>query len=149
MKKSFLFLLVAVVFLSCEDNETLLTAMQANLNDVFFKTNGVIGEANNTDQMITITGTSDFEEFTLHTQWRGENEYPVGGNEVNFATFTTADNLIYTTRTAGSSGTITITNQDEVSQELEGEFDFTFITATDTLNVRNGVFYAVSYEITD
>jgi hypothetical protein len=124
-------------------------AMQANLNANFFRAYSVRAEANNTDQMITIMGTSDHEKFTLHTQWGGANVYNIGENEVNYATFSSTNVEIYTTKSQGSSGTITITNQDEENQELTGEFNFTFITATDTITVSRGVFYAVPYEISD
>jgi hypothetical protein len=149
MKKSILLLFAAVIFLSCENIETNATAMQANLNTDFFRAYSVSGQANNTDQMMTIVGVSDHEEFTLHTEWKGVSAYRIGGNEVNYATFTGADNKQYTTESKGSSGMITITNEDQENQELTGEFNFTFVMATDTITVSRGFFYAVPYEIID
>ena len=99
--------------------------------------------------MITIIGTSDHEEFILHTEWKGATVYEVGQNKVNYATFKNADDKMFTTNYQGSTGTITITNQDKESQQLTGEFDFTFITHTDTIAVSRGFFYAVPYEIVD
>ena len=42
-----------------------------------------------------------------------------------------------------------IETDDVDSQKLTGKFDFTFITANDTIKVNRGLFYAVPYEIVD
>jgi hypothetical protein len=149
-KKSILLFFAAVLFLSCEKTQISSITLQANFNTNFFKAYSVSAQANNTDQLVTIVGLGpQGEVFKLHTEWRGADVYKVGGKEINYATLKSANDSLYTTKSEGSSGTITITNQDEGKQELAGEFDFTFITATDTINVRQGLFYSVPYEITD
>jgi hypothetical protein len=110
----------------------------------------VSAQANAINQTITIFGRGgNNEKLELHTLWSGATIYDIGEDEVNYATYKTADGRFYTTRSQGSSGTITITNQDEVNQELTGEFNLIFITDTDTLTVSKGVFYTVPYEITN
>tara|TARA_R110000772_G_scaffold114138_1_gene218516 strand:- start:13 stop:474 length:462 start_codon:yes stop_codon:yes gene_type:complete len=149
MKKSILLLFAAVIFLSCENTETNSTAMQANLNANFFRAYSVSAEADNETQMISIVGTSDHEEFTLHTKWKGARNYNITQNSANYATFTDARGKVYTTRSAGSSGRIKIKTEDKENQQLTGEFNFTFMSATDTITVSRGVFYTVPYEISD
>ena len=149
-KKTILLLFVAVLSMSCEKVQTITMAMQANLNDEFFRAYSVSAQANTNDQMITIFGRGgNNEKLVLHTQWSGATSYDIGADEVSYATYKTADDIFYTTRSQGSSGTITITNQDEVNQELTGEFNLVFITETDTLTVSRGMFYTVPYEITN
>ena len=149
MKKLLLLLLAVLIFQSCEDIETNSTALQANLNDTFFKAYSVSAIADNTDQMITITGAFDHEEFTLHTKWLGQKTYQVGPNAANYATYKTADGKIYTTSSPGSFGSIIVTAEDVENQELTGTFDFTFMTPVDTIAVHKGIFYAVPYKIMD
>ncbi|MFT4849662.1 MAG: hypothetical protein ACI83B_002206 [Sediminicola sp.] len=150
MKKSILLLLVAVLFMSCEKVQVSSRTLQANLNDSFFRAYSVSAQASNQDQMIAILGRGgNLEKLELYIEWRGEGVYEVGENEVNYATFKSTDGLFYTTNSQGSSGAITVTSQDKVGQEITGEFEFTVITATDTLNVSGGRFYVDFYEITD
>ena len=144
-----LLLFVAIIFLSCEDSQTNSPALQANLNATFFKAYSTSAIVNNNDQMIEIIGTSDHEEFTLHTEWMGATKYAIAYDSSNYATFTTANGTVYTTRSPGSSGSITITKEDKESQEFTGNFDFTFITPTDTIAVSKGIFYGVRYRIVD
>lgn len=149
MKKSILLLFAAVIFLACENTETNSIALQANLNTELFRAYSVAAQANNTDQMITIIGTSDHEQFTLYTEWKGEGLYEISHNSANYATFTGLNGKAYTTKSPGSLGHIIIETDDVDSQQLTGKFDFTFITATDTIAVNKGLFYAVPYEIVD
>jgi hypothetical protein len=149
MKKLLFLLLVAAIFQSCEDTETNSPALQANLNASFFKAYSASAIADNTDQMMTITGTSDHQEFSLHTRWLGQKNYEVGANSVNYATFKTAEGKIYTTNTPGSFGAITIKTEDKENQLITGSFDFSFITAVDTIAVHKGFFFAVPYQIMD
>jgi hypothetical protein len=149
MKKSILVLFAAVLFVSCENIQTNTTAMQANLNANLFRAYSVSAEADNTTQMMTVTGTSDYEEFTLHTEWMGPRGYNLGGNSENYATFTNSNGKVYTTQSEGSFGEIKIKTEDLESQRLTGEFDLTFISANDTIIVSGGVFYDVSYTIAD
>ena len=97
--------------------------------------------------MIRIEATSDSEKFILQTQWQGENVYNIGLNERNFAMFKAVDGTLLSTETYGSSGVITITNFNEDRQEFSGDFNFTFVTATDTINVSQGIFHSVPYMI--
>jgi len=149
MKKSILLLFAAFIFLACENTETISTALQANLDTDFFRAYSVTAKANNADQMITIIGNSDHEVFKLHTEWKGTGLYEITHNSPNFVTFTGLNGKAYTTQTPGSLGHIRIETDDIESQRLTGKFEFTFITATDTIKVNRGIFYAVPYEIVD
>ena len=149
MKKLLLLLLAALIFQSCEDTETNSPALQANLDATFFKAYSASAIADNTDQMVTITGTSDHEEFALHTEWKGASKYVIAYNLPNYATFTNADGRVLSTKSPGSFGSITITTEDKETQRLTGTFDFTFITPVDTIAVHKGFFYAVPYQISD
>lgn len=144
-----LLLLAALIFQSCEDTETNSPALQANLNATFFKAYSASAIADNSDQMVTITGTSDHEEFTLHTEWKGASTYGIAHNLPNYATFTNADGRVYSTKSAGSSGSIIVTIQNKETQRLTGSFGFTFVTPTDTITVHKGYFYDVPYRIVD
>lgn len=135
--------------MSCENIETSSTAMQANLNANFFRAYSVSAEADNETQMITIVGTSDHEEFRLHTQWKGVNQYNINQSSPNYATFTNSKGKVYTTNSEGSFGKIKIKTDDKENQRLTGEFDFTFISANDTIAVSGGIFYDVPYAISD
>ena len=149
MKKSILLLFAAVMFLSCDNVQVSSMVMQANLNADFFRAYSVSAQANNTNQMMTIVGYgSNSELLKLHTEWKGAGVYKVGENEVNYATYKSADDRLYTTKSEGSSGEITITNQNEGDQSLTGEFNFTIITANDTITVSRGMLYGVPYTIT-
>lgn len=144
-----LLLLAVLIFQSCEDTETNSPALQANINATFFKAYSASAIADNTDQMITITGTSDHEEFTLNTKWNGAGTYQITHSSANYATFKNADGIVYTTKTLGSTGAIKLTIEDKERQRLTGTFDFNFITPYDTISVHKGIFYDVSYQILD
>jgi hypothetical protein len=150
-KKSLLLLFVALIFMSCEKVQVSSMTLQANIDADFFRAYSVSTKANSTEQMIHMAGRggTTTEKLELHFEWRGANVYRVGEGEVNYAVYRSANDSLYTTRSPGSFGTITVTNQDEGGQELAGEFNFTFISATDTLSISRGVFYVVPYEITE
>ena len=142
-----LVLFAALLLLSCENTELPVRALQANLNGNLFRAYSVEAFADNETQMIRIEATSDSEKFILQTQWQGENVYNIGLNERNFAMFKAVDGTLLSTETYGSSGAITITNFNEDRQEFSGDFNFTFVTATDTINVSQGIFHSVPYMI--
>ena len=149
MKKIILLLFTSAFFLACEHTETNTTAMQANLNTKLFKAHSVSAAVDNNAQMIHLIGTSDHEDFTLHTQWRGPRTYEIGQNSVNYATYTDASGKVYTTATSGGSGEIELTIEDKDAQRLTGEFHLTFFNGSETIVVSGGLFYSVPYSISD
>ena len=148
-RMSILLLFLTVVFTSCENTEMPSRALQANLNGNLFRAYSVEAFADNETQMIRIEATSDYEKFILHTEWNGPNTYKIGSSELNYAIFENAEGTILSTESEGSSGAITITNFNDDIQEFSGNFNFTFVTATDTISVSQGFFHAVPYVIVD
>lgn len=148
-RKLVILLVTALAFISCENTERPSRAMQANLNGDLFRAYSVEAFADINTQMIRIEATSDSEKFILYTQWKGANVYKIGGNALNYATFENALGGQFTTLSQGSFGTITISDFDTERQEFSGEFNFTFVSGTDTIVVDQGIFYSVPYMIVD
>lgn len=141
-----LILLAVILFQSCEHVESNSVALQANVESEFFKAFTTYGIIDEEKLSVTITGVSDTQELVLHTRWRGMKEYELGFESKSYAMFKDAEGNEYLTDSEGSSGSITITDRNDTSQEISGKFNFRCVLpGKDTIVVHNGIFYDVPF----
>ncbi len=144
MKKILLLLLVTIVFVSCEDLETNSPALQAEIDNVFFKSLDANTSQNN-DGTYLIQGFTGNETLSLKISNIDVGTYIVGGTSDNYANFENIVGSVYSTNPEGS-GEIVITDRNTSLNAITGFFNFTaMIPGVDTISVHNGVFYQVRY----
>ncbi len=140
MKTIMLSLLAAFALISCEDIQDNSPALQANLNDVLYRSTATWAEIK-TDGTLVIEGLTSNEKIILTLNGSSEGVYTLGGNRPNRGVFQDLNSSIYTTRPFGN-GQVRITNN--TGNTLSGEFSFlAYRFGLDTLFVRKGVFYQV------
>tara|TARA_R110002072_G_scaffold7503_2_gene40897 strand:+ start:686492 stop:687307 length:816 start_codon:yes stop_codon:yes gene_type:complete len=143
MKKLFLLLIVASAFIACEDIEDNSPALQAEIDNVFFKSLGS-GAKLNQDNSVAIQASTQDETVTLFITGNSLNSYELGGQSANFATFEDASGNVYTTVPNGS-GVVTISETNQ-GTGISGSFEFSAILpGVDTLVAQKGIFYQVPF----
>jgi len=141
--KYLLLLLLATIFLvSCEDLETNDTALQANIDNVFYKSVNEIGYKNQ-NNFFVLEGYTQSEKLTLKFKSPGLVTLPLGGESNNSGTYEDKFGNVYTTG-PNATGEIIITNR-RYGGRFTGTFNFTAISpALDTIVISNGVFYDIA-----
>ncbi|GGD90451.1 hypothetical protein GCM10011312_12940 [Planktosalinus lacus] len=140
MRTIMLFLLAAVALIGCEDVQTNSPALQASLNDEFYKSTDVRAQLS-PDGSLVIQGMTDLEKLTITLSGSSEGVYTLGGNGTNRAVFEDFLGSIYTTRPFGN-GEVVIENSAD--NTFSGTFKFNaYRFGLDTLNAQQGHFYKV------
>ena len=144
MKNLFLFLISTIVLVGCEDLEKNSPALQAEIDNVFFKALDANTSQNN-DGTFLIQGFTGNETLSLKISNIEVGAYQVGGTSENYATFENIVGSVYSTNPEGS-GEVIITDSNTSLNAITGSFNFTaMIPGVDTISVHNGVFYQVRY----
>ncbi|MDC8001508.1 DUF6252 family protein [Aequorivita todarodis] len=144
MKNILFVLLAAFSFISCEDIETNDVALQANVDNNFYKSTDARA-ALNEDGSLTIQGFTDEESLTLHVSRLAEGNFTIAEGRPNYAIFEDIGGNIYTTRPNGE-GVITISEVNEANKTISGIFNFNaFLPGIDTIYVSKGTLHNVSY----
>ena len=120
MKKILLLLLVTIVFVSCEDLETNSPALQAEIDNVFFKSLDANTSQNN-DGTYLIQGFTGNETLSLKISNIDVGTYIVGGTSDNYANFENIVGSVYSTNPEGS-GEIVITDRNTSLNAITGFF---------------------------
>ncbi len=143
--KNLLFVLLATLSLiSCEDTQTNEVALQAKVDDRLYISADARASLND-DGTVTIQGFTDDESLTLHISRLDDGDFAIGEGRPNYAVYEDFEGNIYTTDPNGE-GVITISDLNENSKTLSGNFNFNaFLPGIDTIYVSSGTFYNVSY----
>ena len=144
MKKYILPLLMILFLTSCSDDiETNNPGLQAETDLGFFHTLEPTAYTNE-DGSITIMGERGNEKLKLTlTSISAGEEYELGGESSNVATFMTAEEVLYSTDSLGE-GKVKIKTAE--NGELYGSFNFDARVnghTGDTLNFSQGAFFGV------
>ncbi|HIB46893.1 MAG TPA: hypothetical protein EYN07_02290 [Flavobacteriaceae bacterium] len=143
MKKLFLLLIVASAFIACEDIEDNSPALQAEIDNVFFKSLGSAAVVNQ-DKTLTIQASTTDETLTLFLERDREGVFELGGGNINFAAFEDADGNIFSTEPDGT-GIVTVSSFNP-GRNISGSFEFqAFLPGVDTLTVQKGIFFEVPF----
>ncbi|HLT49653.1 MAG TPA: DUF6252 family protein [Aequorivita sp.] len=144
MKNILFVLFAALSLISCEDIETNDVALQANVDNNFYKSTDARA-ALNEDGSLTIQGFTDEESLTLHVSRLAEGNFTIAEGLPNYAIYEGIGGSIYTTRPNGE-GVVTISEVNEANKTLSGTFNFNaFLPGIDTIYVSKGALYNVSY----
>lgn len=135
-----LFLFAAVALIGCDDVQNNSPALQASLNDEFYKSTDVRAQLR-PDGTFVIQGMTDLEKLTITLSGSSEGLYTLDGNGTNRAVFEDFLGSIYTTRPFGN-GEVVIENSAD--NTFSGTFKFNaYRYGLDTLNAQQGHFYKV------
>lgn len=141
----FALLIVFVACISCEDIQDNSPALQADLNNVFFKSIGSAATIND-DSTVTIQASNQDETLTLFLNKAEMGNYPLGGESENFATFEDINGNVFTTIGVGE-GFVTVSNIDP-NTSISGSFAFQAVLAgIDTLFAQRGIFFEVPFVV--
>lgn len=143
--KKFLFILLAVLsIVSCEDIEDNQVALQAKVDNRFYKSSDVQAVLNDNGSL-TIQGVNDDESLTIHISRLGKGNFPIAEGRPNFAFYEDMGGNLYTTEPNGE-GVISISEVNETNKTISGIFNFNaFLPGVDTIYVSKGVLHNVSY----
>lgn len=140
MRPIMLFLFAAFALMSCEDIQNNSPALQAELNEVLYKSTDVRAEVRENGTLI-IQGITDLESLTITLSESSPGVYTITGEGSNRAVYQDFFGSIYTTRPFGN-GEVVIQNNDE--NTFTGTFKFNaYRFGLDTLNVQKGFFHKV------
>lgn len=140
MKTFMLFIFAALALIGCEDVQNNSPALQASLNDEFYKSTDARAYLR-PDGTLVIQGMTDLEKLTITLSGPAEGVYILGGNGSNRAVFEDFLGSIYTTRPFGD-GEVVIENSAD--NTFSGTFKFNaYRYGLDTLNAQQGHFYKV------
>lgn len=144
MRYLLVLLLSIVILSSCETLEQNSPAFQGSLDNVLFKADDARAFLQ-PDGSVIIKGVRGQQTLTLKIRMLQTGNYNLGVNDRNIATFEDVPGNLYTTDPNGD-GVISVSNIDIGT--ITGTFRFNAILlGIDTLNLQNGVFYQVPYEI--
>ncbi len=144
MKKLFLFLLLTITLISCEDNQVNEVALQANVDNRFYASSDARA-AINEDGTLTIQGFTSEESMTIKLSGLSEGNYTISEETSNYAIYEDIGGNIYTTIPNGE-GQVTISEVNETNNTLSGTFKFNaFLTGVDTIYVSKGTLFNVPY----
>ncbi|QAA81805.1 hypothetical protein EI546_08770 [Aequorivita sp. H23M31] len=145
MKNLVLFLLILISMVSCEDHETNEFAIQAKIGDRLYistEARASMGE----DGGYIIQGSSSSESLTIRLSQLKEDTFMIGEGSSNYATFEDFNGNLFSTLPDGT-GSVTISEVDEVNKTLSGIFNFNAtLPGIDTIYVSKGVLYNVPYD---
>lgn len=140
MRPFMLLFFAAFALISCEDVETNSPALQAELNEILYKSNDVRAEVRPNGNLV-IQGLTDTESLTITLNGSSEGVYILGSEGVNRAVYQDFFGSVYTTRPFGN-GEVIIQNND--NDTFTGTFKFNaYRFGLDTLNVQKGFFHKV------
>lgn len=140
MRPIMLFLFAAFALISCEDIQNNSPALQAELNEVLYKSTDVRAEVRENGTLI-IQGITDLESLTITLSESSPGVYTITGEGSNRAVYQDFFGSIYTTRPFGN-GEVVIQNND--NNTFTGTFKFNaYRFGLDTLNVQKGFFHKV------
>jgi len=145
--KNLLFILFLSLVISCNNVESNSPALQADINNVLFKANFVGGDYFTDGNYFILQGKADDEIVTLRAKYPPANVLlEFGGESENFATFESANGIIYSTILDGGSGSMIINNNNTLNKTVTGDFNFTAVSiAQDTIRVSGGIFFKAPY----
>lgn len=145
--KIYIFLFLSfLTLISCENTEDSQIALQAELNDRLYESNGAIA-IENEDGTFFIHGLTTNENLLLKISGPEEGSYILGGNSPNYASFEDLSGNVYLTNPNGE-GQIIVSNWNQENETLSGTFSFrAILPGIDTLFVDNGVFYQIPYGV--
>jgi len=148
MRNLFYLPLLFFVFFSCTDVRDSSPALQANVENVFFKSSYREAYYFEEEEYFVLQGTENNETITLRGKYLPENQIiEFGGSSENYATFERVNGTLYTTAISGGSGSMIINDLSTSGRYITGDFNFTAILAgQDTITVSRGIFYQVPYE---
>lgn len=148
MKRFILAAFVIVGLSSCDDVERSETALQANINNSFYKSNDARA-IKNEDGSMTIQGFNSDETLTLHLARVAKRTFNIEEGSANYATYENMGGMRYTTQPNGT-GQIVVSELDEVNNTVSGTFKFeAFLHGIDTIFVEKGVFFEVPFSSDD
>lgn len=144
MKNFLLFLLSAMLMLSCETTETHKFAMQASIDGELYQSSIAQG-AVAADGSVIIEGTASKQAITLQLSHLSVGTFQMGQEFSNSAFYEAVDGQIYKTDPK-EPGMVTISKINEANKTLEGTFHFrAVLPGIDTVYVSRGVLYNISY----
>jgi len=146
MKNLVLLFSFLTLLISCENKEIRDPALQADIDNVFFKAlDSRIYETD--DDAYLIQGITAREALTLRISSLEVDVYELGGTSENYASFENLNGDTYYTNPNGS-GTVIITDFDVNAQKVTGSFSFTaIIEGVDTIKAHDGIFFEAPYII--
>ncbi|WP_418264687.1 DUF6252 family protein [Flavobacterium faecale] len=152
MKKYFLYSILLLSVLACEENVKFNNpSFQGVKENVFWRavtTTATVGSGG----ALTINAYTRDEQIILKTSTTAANTFNLGVNNNNTATYILTDsngNSTFATSTGKGDGQITITEYDTANKTISGTFRFNAINTSSnpvagtTLNFQQGVFYKV------
>ena len=133
-----------ILLISCENKEVRDPALQAEVDNVFFK--ALDSRVYKTDDdAYLIQGITAREALTLRLSSLVVDVYVFGGNSENYASFENLNGDTYYTNPTGS-GSVVISDFDVNSQKVTGFFSFAAILeGVDTIQVHEGIFFEAPY----
>lgn len=137
-------LFASLLLISCDDIQTYDVALQANVDNSFYKSNDARASLND-DGSVTIQGFTDEQSLTLHLSRLGEGNFAIAEGRPNYALFEDIGGSIYSTRPDGE-GMVTLSEVNEANKTLSGTFYFNaFLPGIDTIYVSKGTLHNVPY----
>lgn len=144
MKNLLFMLLAAIALVACDDIETNDVALQANIDDRFYKSTDARASIND-DGSVIIQGFTDVESLTLQISSLSEGNFNIAEGSPNFAVFEDIGGSLYTTMPNGE-GVITISEVNQTNKTLSGIFNFSaMLPGIDTIFVSRGTLNNISY----
>ena len=141
MKKILLFLVAVATLVACEDIQDNSPALQAEINNVLFKSLGSAATING-DTTITIQASNQDETLTLYLNRVSDGTFELGTGNGSFAAFEDFSGNTYSTL-SGGEGVVTISSLDP-GNSISGTFRFQAVLPDlDTLFAQRGVFFEV------
>ncbi|MCG9791681.1 DUF6252 family protein [Flavobacterium algicola] len=150
MKKTFLFIILIVSFLSCEENVKFNNpSFQALKDNVFWRATATTATIN-INNGLTITAYTSNEQVVLRTSSTAISSFTLGQDDITTATYTiTNENntTTYSTGTTIGDGQISITEYDMANNTITGSFKFNAVNQSAipgteaSINFQQGVFY--------
>ena len=149
MKNLLSLFILSIILFSCEDTADNSHVMQANVENVFFKTETISATYFENGEYFILEGNSGGQIISLKIKYPPENvNLDLGLDTGNIGTYANNFGLVYTTDVEGGSGNVIINSIDTSSRYINGDFNFTAISqALDTITVSSGLFYKVNYRI--
>lgn len=140
MRTLMLLFFAAFALVSCEDIQTNSPALQAELNEILYRSTDVRAEVRENGNLI-IQGITDTESLTITLNGSTEGVYILSSEGVNRAVFQDFFGSIYTTRPFGNGQVVIQSNENNT---FTGTFKFNaYRFGLDTLNVQKGFFHKV------
>lgn len=147
MKNLLILFFATLVIASCENTETNSPAFQASIEDEFFKATFTEADYIENGEYFVLQGKNNDQIITLRGSYPPEGVNLVfGEGSENFAIYEDFNGVIYSTAVPGGEGSMRINEISTDEKNISGEFNFIAISISlDTLSIRDGVFYKVSY----